>query len=72
VQASNQQDIGDTSEVPVKKGHLTISNMIREVGAITKRLCKICEKVEVHDENVVICKYCSNVCFNMEAWLIAP
>jgi hypothetical protein len=30
---------------------------------------KICEKVEVHDEYVVICKDCSRICFNMEAWL---
>jgi hypothetical protein len=37
-----------------------------------KRLCRICEKEEVHDENVVICKDCSKVCFNMEAWLNAP
>jgi hypothetical protein len=28
--------------------------------------------VEIHDENVVICKDCSKVCFNMEAWLNAP
>ena len=34
-----------------------------------KRLCRICEKVEVHDEAVVICKDCSKICFNMEAWL---
>jgi hypothetical protein len=36
------------------------------------RLCRICERVEIHDENVVICKDCSKVCFNMEAWLNAP
>ena len=29
-----------------------------------KRLCRICEKVEVYDETVVICKDCSKVCFN--------
>ena len=29
-----------------------------------KRLCRICEKVEVHDDTVVICKDCSKVCFN--------
>jgi hypothetical protein len=39
---------------------------------IMPRLCKICEKVEVRDEYVVICKDCSRICFNMEAWLTAP
>jgi hypothetical protein len=27
--------------------------------------------VEIHD-NVVICKDCSRICFNMEVWLSAP
>jgi hypothetical protein len=36
------------------------------------RLCEICEKIEVHDEYVVICKDCSRICFNMEAWLMLP
>jgi hypothetical protein len=29
-------------------------------------------RVEIHDENVVICKDCSRICFNMEVWLNAP
>lgn len=29
-------------------------------------------RVEIHDENVVICKDCSRICFNMEVWLSAP
>jgi hypothetical protein len=36
------------------------------------RLCSICEKVEVYDKNVIICKDCFKICFNMEAWLSAP
>jgi hypothetical protein len=33
------------------------------------RLCRICEKVEVRDKNVVICKERSRICFNVETWL---
>jgi hypothetical protein len=29
-------------------------------------------RVEIHDENVVICKDCSRICFNMEVWLSVP
>jgi hypothetical protein len=36
---------------------------------VTPRLCAICETVEVRDKYVIICKDCSRICFNMEAWL---
>ena len=44
--------------------------MIKEVDRYVPTM-QDCERVEIHDENVVICKDCSKVYFNMEAWLNA-